>query len=98
MDVAVLESQFGTPEELAEEFLPEVNVHTVSRFVRSKHRVLFFLVAVLTAVVVAVSGMEIYSRYKQNQILNGEYIEKITYEEDISSYITSPTYCEYNFS
>lgn len=94
VSVAMLKKQFGTPEALADDFLPEINVQAVRGFVRTKHQILVFLAAVLILAVVAISSVEIYSRYKQSKLMGGEYIEEITYEEDITPYITSPTYCK----
>ncbi len=93
----MLEMQFGTPEELADDFLPEINAQAVRGYVRTERRTLVFLVAVLILVVVVVSGVEIYSRYKQSKLLAGEYIEEITYEEDIAPYITTPTLYKEDF-
>lgn len=93
----MLEMQFGTPEELADDFLPEINTQAVRGYVRTERRTLVFLVAILILVVVVVSGVEIYSRYKQSKLLDGQYIEAITYESEDASYVTTPTYCKVDF-
>lgn len=92
----MLEMQFGTPEELANDFLPEINTQAVRGYVRTERRTLVFLVAILILVVVIISGVEIYSRYKQSKLMGGEYIEEITYVGDITPYVTIPTYCKEN--
>lgn len=96
VSVSMLEMQFGTPEELANDFLPEINTQAVRGYVRTERRTLVFLVAILILVVVIISGVEIYSRYKQSKLMGGEYIEEITYVGDITPYVTIPTYCKEN--
>lgn len=91
VDFTELAEQFGTPEELASDFLPEINVHAVRGLVQMKHRLLILLVVTaMIAIVVAVS-VEVYSRYRQKQVLSGQYIEEITYEEDLAPYTLTPT-------
>lgn len=89
--------QFGPPEDLAGDFLPEVNVGAVNAFMQMKRRILVLISAVVIAAIVLVSGAKIYTCYKQ-QILDGYYIESITYEGDVTPYVTGPTYFVEHFS
>ncbi len=97
-DMDALIDRFGPPEELAGDFLPEVNVSVVNEFMKTKRRILILICAVVITVSLLVLGAEIYTCFKRHQILDGYYIESITYEGDITPYITGPTYYVEHFS
>lgn len=92
IDMAALVDQFGSPEELASDFLPEININTVNGFVQTKHRLLMLLAIIVIAVVALASGIGIYTLYRQQQLLDGQYIESITYDSDVTPYISGHTF------
>lgn len=92
IDMAALIDQFGSPEELANDFLPEIKINAVNGFIHAKHRLFSFLVILIAAVILLALCAEVYLSYRRQQALNGQYIESITYEGDDTPYITGPTY------
>ena len=97
-DIDVLINQFGSPEEVANEFLAELGISTINKSNQMKRRVLFLAAIIVITAIALVSATEIYTRYKQQQVLDGYYIDSITYEGDITPYISGPTYSADYFS
>lgn len=99
VDFSSLAEYFGNPEDVARDFLSELGESTLTKTNDIKQRLIHatFLIVIIATMFVA--AVRIYTDYKQQQALDVEYIEAITFEGDISSYITGPTYsAEYAYS
>lgn len=82
VDFAILSENFGSPEEIANDFLSELGGSTVTKAHNVKQRLVLFTAIVVISTTIFVAGLEIISYYKQQQALDGHYVESITYEED----------------
>lgn len=49
-------------------------------------------------IAVFVAVVEIYTYYQQQQVLDGFYVESITYEEDVAPYVINPSYLTDDFN
>lgn len=88
VDIAMLSKHFGEPEDVARDFLAELgeSAITKSNTIKQYFMYLTFVIAILAA------SMVLYAHYKQQQALDVYYIESITYEGELSSGVTGPTY------
>ena len=98
VDIAMLSKHFGEPEDVARDFLSELGESTLIRSDSVKYKLRNIVIAVVIAASFVVVGWRIYISYKQQQLLDGYFVESITYEGDVNSYITTPTYIvEYEY-
>lgn len=88
-DFAMLSECFGRPEDVAKDFLSELGESAAVEANSNRQKFFFALLAIITFVIVAVV---IHISYIQHTLLDVEYIESITYEENSNSYITGPSY------
>lgn len=98
MEMAGLTAHFGTPEEVANNFLTELAPAVRWKYERIRQRVFYAAIAIVLAAALLVTAMEGYTNIKQQKILDGHYIESITYEGDVAPYVTGPTYAVEHFS
>ncbi len=92
VNFAMLSAHFGNPEDVARDFIAELGESTITKSNSVKQRLLHLTFAVLILAAVLVASMVTYTHYKQQQTLDVHYIESITYEADLSSGATGPTY------
>ena len=92
-DYAVLAQHFGSPEDIAKEFLSELGGCTNNQIDRVRRCTLYITASIAIAAILFAAGAAIYTNYKQQKVLDGYFVESITYESDVQSYITLPP-CE----
>lgn len=88
-DYSDLSQHFGTPEAVAAEFLNNLDGNAVAK--SQHHRNKVFLIAIVILITLAMI-IGVHKLYVQHTILDIEYVESITYEEDQSPNITGPTF------
>lgn len=93
-----LSERFGSPDDIAREFLDELGLQAVSSSNRKRQHILYFAVSILMTIAVFVAVVEIYTYYQQQQVLDGFYVESITYEEDVAPYVINPSYLTDDFN
>lgn len=98
MDFTILSERFGTPDDVAREFLTELGLKAVNSASRKRQHILYFAVSVIFLIAVFSAVVEIYTNYQQKQALDGYYVESITYEEDVTPYVISPSYLTDDFN
>lgn len=98
VDFSILSERFGTPDDVAREFLTELGLEVVSSASRKRQHILYFAVSVIFLIAVFSAVVEIYTNYQQKQALDGYYVESITYEEDVTPYVISPSYLTDDFN
>ena len=76
VDFAILSEYFGSPDDVARDFLAELGESTLSETIDNKQR----LIRIAILIVIVVAGVSIYTDYKQQQALDTYYIESITQE------------------
>lgn len=92
VDFTILSERFGTPDDVAREFLTELGLKAVNSASRKRQHILYFAVSVIFLIAVFSAVVVIYTNYRQQQALDGSFVESITYEEDVVPYVTSPSY------
>lgn len=99
MDFAALAECFGHPDDVANDFLSELGANTINKTSLIRQRVMYLSVFTIVVVTLIAAGVKIYAAYKQQQALEGYYIESITYEGELSPGATSKAYeSEYYYS
>ena len=99
VDFAALAECFGQPDEVANDFLSELGSKTINKASLIRRRVMYLSVFTIVMATLIAAGVKIYAAYKQQQALEGYYIESITYEGELSPGATSKTYeSEYYYS
>lgn len=99
VDLATLSEYFGSPEDVAKDFLSEIGVQAVNASNRTKNNILWLSISVAVAITIFAAVVETYTNYKQQEALEGYFVESITYEGDVNAYISSPTYAvEYDYN
>ena len=73
----MLFEHFGKPEDISQEFLSELSADAVLKSNSSIRRFMFFGI---TITIVLLIGVGIHAYYTQQKLLDGQYIETITYE------------------
>lgn len=81
--------RFGPPEGVAADFLNNLDGHAVARSQLNRNKML--LITLVTLIIMALV-IGIHKLYIQHTILDIEYIESITYEDDPPLSITGPTF------
>lgn len=89
VDFSVLSACFGKPEDVAKDFLSELGESAAIEANSNRQKFFFIFLAIILFVIV---GIAIHIGYVQHTLLDIQYIESITYEEDSNVYITGPTY------
>lgn len=97
IDINRLSAHFGSPEELADEFLSELGMNAVTKSNYIKQKLLYITAIAFIVATALIAITSSYTFYKQQQALDGHYIEAITYEEDKNPYATAPTSWEFEF-
>lgn len=97
VNFAALSEYFGKPEDVANDFLSEIGINSVSGSHKRKQFIQLAVIMLLFSVVLVFVATEIYANYKQQKALDGHFIESITYEGDIASYATIPVYLTETF-
>lgn len=92
VDLAILSEYFGAPDDVAKDFLSEIGIEAANTTNRTKQHVFYFIVSLAVIVIILAAAVEIYTNYKQQQALDGYFVESITYEENVAPYVTSPSY------
>lgn len=92
VDFVALSECFGSPEEVANDFLSELGANTINKASLIRRRVMYLIAILVASVTILIAGVEIYIFYQQQQVLDVHYIESITYEENIEQYTTAPIY------
>ena len=92
-DYVVLVQHFGSPEDIATEYLSELRECAHNQIDRIRRCSQYVTALIAIAVILLSAGVVIFTNYKQQTALNGYYVESITYESDVQSYITLPP-CE----
>lgn len=88
-DYSGLVQRFGAPEDVAKDFVSELSGSAITRYTALKGNLLYFVAAIVILLVV---GIGVYSYHTQQTLLDGNYVESVTYEGDSIPYITGPTY------
>lgn len=97
VNLAVLTKHFGTPEDVANEFLAELGVTAVNKVNTAKQHILIIFAAISIAAILLITSVEAYTNYKQQRIMDIHFIEEITYEGELSPNATAPAYWTDNF-
>ena len=97
VNFSVLSEHFGTPDDIANDFLSELGMGVNSNANKPKQYVLYLAVALLFIIIAWTAIGEIYTNYKQQQALDIYYIEEITFEGDVAPYATDPVYLAETF-
>lgn len=79
MEMAGLTAHFGTPEEVANNFLTELAPAVRWKYERNKRRVLYAAVGIFLIAIFLIFAMKLHTYVKQQDIVNGYYVETITY-------------------
>lgn len=80
-DVQNLYAAFGTPEEVAEEFLTESSTKTVSNCTDKRNKILIVALVVVVIAAMAVGALSLQSQAMQQKI-DEEFIASVTYKEE----------------
>lgn len=96
--MAGLTARFGTPEEVANNFLTELEPRVMWKYERIRRRVLYAVAAIVLIAVLLITAMETYTNIRQQQVLDIHYVESITYKSDVLPEATGPTYWVIEFS
>ena len=92
VDFAALAECFGYPDDVANDFLSELGANTINKASLIRQRFMYLSVFTIVVATLIAAGVKIYAAYKQNQALDGYYIESITYEGELFDSSTSSTY------
>lgn len=92
VDLVTLSNYFGSPEDVARDFLSELGESALIKSNSIKFRLRNITIAFIIVAFFLIIGLKIFISYKQQQILDGYYVESITYEGELSPGATSPTY------
>lgn len=84
-DVRMLSRQFGAPEEVADDFLAELNKQTVEHCSNKRRRILRFAMAVMLAAVIALTFLWAQKYFLQEKLAAEGFIASITYETKADS-------------
>lgn len=94
VDLATLSKYFGKPEDVAKDFLSELGESAAVEASSIKQKIIYFLITIVAIVVV---GIAIHISYLQHTLLDVQYIESITYEGELTTDVTGPTYAQESF-
>lgn len=92
IDLATLSEHFGNPEDVAREFLSELGESSLIRSDSIKYRLRNTAIVIIVVASFIVLGLKLAISFKQKQVLDGHYIESITYDSELTPDITGPTY------
>lgn len=92
VDTADLSAHFGLPEDVAKEFMAELGGKAAGTVSQARQRILCLTAALVIIAAAVVAAVNVYTAYKQYKILDGYYIEAITYEEETNPFSTAPTF------
>lgn len=84
-DIHMLSGQFGTPEEVAGEFLAELSSRTVAHYSSKRKQILRFTIAVVLTAVIAFTFLGIQKYYLRQKLTEEEFVASITYEKESDS-------------
>ncbi len=92
VDLATLSEYFGNPEDVARDFLSELGESDIIKTNSIRFRLRNIAITAIIIAVFLFLGLRIFISYKQQQVLDGHYIEAITYEGEITFDVTDSTY------
>lgn len=99
VDFVALSECFGSPEEVAKDFLSELGANTINKASLVKQRLILFVVIFIIISAVLFISISIHVYYIQQTILDSHYIESITYEGQLTPDMTGATFeAEYYYS
>lgn len=79
-DLDLLSQQFGSPGEVAEDFLTELGELAVSRYTRSRRRLLYLTLGVVLSAVIFSVILSIRTSALRQTLPEGEFVASIIYE------------------
>ena len=82
-DLQSLYAAFGTPEEVAEEFLAELSPIAVAKCTRKQKKILAATVIVVVLAVMAAGILGLQSRAMRQKLDGDGFVASVTYKEDI---------------
>ena len=91
VDIVTLSNHFGTPEEVADDFLSELGINEVTKSNQIRKRLLHFVATIIILAIILFAAVEIHAYYIQQQFWDSYFIESITYESESILDLT-PTY------
>lgn len=91
VDIVTLSNHFGTPEEVADDFLSELGINEVTKSNLIRKRLLHLVATIIILAIILFAAVEIHAYYIQQQFLDSYFIESITYESESILDVT-PTY------
>lgn len=97
VNLSSLSEYFGDPEDVARDFLSELGESTLTKTNDIKQHLIHAALLIVIFVTIFVAGIRIYTDYKQQQALDGFYIEEITYEGDVAPYTSDTVYFSETF-
>ena len=99
VDFATLSACFGTPEDIADNFISELGTDEVRKIGRTRKRILYLIATFIIVTTILVIGVELYTYHIQQKFEDVQFIESITYEGELTPDVTSSTYAtEYYYS
>lgn len=90
-----LVEHFGTPENVAKDFLSELGENAATEAYSIKRKILYLSVAIILVIAI---GAVLHTSYVQHTLLDIHYVESITSEGNIATYATAPIYSAESFS
>lgn len=92
VDIDVLSARFGSPEEVANDFLSELGISTLNK-ANSIGRSTLYLASIFVIIgIILIATIEIYTFYEQQKKPDVYFNEAVTYEEELSPAVTGSTY------
>lgn len=89
-----LVERFGTPENVAKDFLSELGENAATEAYSIKRKVLYLCVAIIIVIGI---GAVLHTSYVQHTLLDIQYVESITSDGNIATYATAPIYSSESF-
>ena len=92
VDIDGLSARFGSPEEVANDFLSELGTSGLNK-ANSIGRSILYLASIFVIIgIILIAAIEIYTFYEQQQKPDVYFNEAVTYEEELSPAVTGATY------
>lgn len=92
-----ISEKFGTPEDVANNFLSEMNVRSINETNKYIMRGIHLFVAIAMVLSAVIFGVEIHKMYVQHKLSNIYFIESVTYEGEHIIDSSEPTYAVTEF-
>lgn len=92
VDIDGLSERFGSPEEVANDFLSELGTSALNK-ANSIGRSILYLTSIFVIIgIILIATIEIYTFYEQQKMPDVYFNEAVTYEEELSPAVTGSTY------